>query len=64
MTGRNVHRTATLTLSGLMAVIGVALIVQALSASGAVSARLVLGVLFVAAGTGRIYVELKRGRGT
>ena len=63
MTGRNAHRTATLTLSLLMGAIGLALIVQALSASGVASTRLVLGVLFVAAATGRIYIELRRGRG-
>ena len=63
MTGRNAHRTATLTLSLLMVVIGVALFIQALTAGTVLSPRLVLGVLFVAAGTGRIYVERKRGRG-
>ncbi|HEY0517271.1 MAG TPA: hypothetical protein VGD00_09130 [Solirubrobacteraceae bacterium] len=47
-----------------MAAIGVALIVQALSAGAALSGRLLLGVLFLAAGIGRTYVEVRRGRGT
>ena len=52
-------------LSAVMVIIGVALIVQALSASSSVlSGRLLIGVLFAAAGCGRIYVELRRGRRT
>lgn len=49
-------------LSVAMAVIGVVLAVQALSASAALSGRLLLGVLFLAAGAGRLYVEVRRGR--
>jgi hypothetical protein len=46
-----------------MAVIGVALIIQAVAGDGGViSPRLLLGVLFVAAGAGRLYLERKRGR--
>jgi hypothetical protein len=63
MTGRQVHRSGTFVLSLLMAVIGVALIVQAVSGHGsAISARMLLGVLFTAAGVGRLYLEVKRGR--
>ncbi|HWX98056.1 MAG TPA: hypothetical protein VNZ01_14535 [Solirubrobacteraceae bacterium] len=63
MTGRQVHRTGTLVLSLLMVVIGVALIVQALVGNGsAASPRLLLGVLFTAAGVARIYLEVRRGR--
>jgi hypothetical protein len=63
MNGRRLHRSATLTLSGLMAVIGVGLIVEAIAgARGSVSLLLVLGFLFVLAGAGRIYVERRRGR--
>jgi hypothetical protein len=52
-------------MSLLMAVIGVALIVEAIAgARGSVSLLLVLGVLFVAAGIGRLYIERKRGRQT
>jgi hypothetical protein len=64
MIGRRVHRSGTMVLSLLMAAIGVALIVEAVGAhaGGTISARLLLGVLFVAAGVGRLYAEVKRGR--
>jgi hypothetical protein len=46
-----------------MGAIGVALIVQAVRGHGSVvSPRLLLGVLFIAAGAGRLYVEALRGR--
>jgi hypothetical protein len=63
MTGRGVHRSGTRLLSLLMAAIGVALIVEAIVGvgSGAISALLLVGVLFVAAGVGRLYIERKRG---
>ena len=49
-------------LSLLMAIIGVALIVQAVRGHGSiVSPRLLLGVLFVAAGGGRVYVGVAPG---
>ncbi len=48
----------------VMTVIGVALIVEAADEHGSViSPRLLLGLLFIAAGAGRIWVETKRGRG-
>ena len=51
MNGRQAHRSGTLVLSLLMAAIGVALIVQAVDGNGGVlSPRLLLGVLFIAAG--------------
>jgi len=63
MTGRDAHRAATFVLSLLMAAIGVALIIQVADGHGSVaSARLLLGVLFLAAGAGRIYLERKRAR--
>jgi hypothetical protein len=63
MTGRGVHRTSTYVLSLVMAAIGVALIVEAVAGGGSViSPRLLLGVLFIAAGAGRAYVEIGRGR--
>jgi hypothetical protein len=65
MTGRGIHRYGTVVLSLLMAAIGVALVGQAVSAHGSVvSGRLLLGVLFLAAGLGRLYIEVKRGRRT
>jgi hypothetical protein len=49
---------ATRLLSALMIVIGVAMIVRTLAAGGgAVALGLLLGVLFVAAGAGRLYAE-------
>jgi hypothetical protein len=65
MTGRSVHRSGTFVLSVLMLVIGVALIAQVAGGGGSLlSPRLLLGVLFLAAGIGRLYLEARRGRGT
>ena len=51
----------TLLLSGLMVLIGVAMIARTIAAGGgAAAAGLILGVLFVAAGAGRIWVERRR----
>ncbi|MGA2320764.1 MAG: hypothetical protein ABSG95_08470 [Solirubrobacteraceae bacterium] len=64
MIGRQAHRTGTFVLSLLMAAIGVALIVEAVAGHGsAISARLLLGVLFIAAGAARLYLEARRSRG-
>jgi hypothetical protein len=63
MTGRDVHRAGTFVLSLAMLAIGLALIVQSVSGgAGAISGRMLLGVLFTAAGIGRAYVEVRRGR--
>jgi hypothetical protein len=63
MTGRTVHRSSTYVLSVLMMAIGVALVVQVLTGDGGVlSARLLLGVLFLAGGVARLYLERKRDR--
>jgi hypothetical protein len=52
---------ATHVLSVLMVLIGVAMVVRTLAAGGgAVAIGLLLGVLFVAAGVGRLYVERRR----
>ena len=65
MNGRAAHRRATYALSLLMVAIGLALIVQGLGQSAsAISPRLLLGVLFIAAGAGRIYLQVRKGRGT
>jgi hypothetical protein len=64
MNGRQAHRMSTLALSLLMAAVGVALIVEAFSGhASTISPRLLLGVLFIAAGAGRWYVEVRRARG-
>jgi hypothetical protein len=63
MTGRTVHRSGTVLFSVLMVAIGVALIGQTLgSGTSVLSARLLLGVLFLAAGIARLYLERKRSR--
>ena len=43
----------------LMIVIGIALVVRTLIAAGALATGILLGVLFVAAGTGRLYLQLR-----
>jgi uncharacterized membrane protein HdeD (DUF308 family) len=60
MNGRRLHRSATMALSALMFAIGVALLAEAIAGGRAVAG--VVGVLFLAAGAGRIYVERQRGR--
>jgi hypothetical protein len=66
MFGRGVHRSGTRVLSLLMAAIGVGLIVEAIAGvrHGSVVMLLVAGVLFVAAGVGRLYAERKRSTRT
>jgi hypothetical protein len=56
-----VHRTATQILSSAMLLLGLAMIVVAVVAGGGVLARgVILGLLFVAAGAGRLWIA---GRG-
>jgi hypothetical protein len=51
----------TRVLSGLMVVIGVVLIVRTLSLGGsALALGIIFGLLFVAAGAARLFLELKR----
>jgi hypothetical protein len=51
----------TALLSGLMVVIGLALIVRTLAAGGGpVAVGMLMGLLFVAAGAGRIWAERRR----
>ncbi len=64
MNGRQAHTLGTFVLSLLMAGIGLALIGQCVTGHASViSPRLLLGVLFIAAGAGRGYVEIRRSRG-
>ncbi|MEA2245614.1 MAG: hypothetical protein QOH46_143 [Solirubrobacteraceae bacterium] len=54
---RDVHRGSTLLLSLIMVVLGLAMIARALAGGGGVLAvGVVFGLLFVAAGVGRIWV--------
>jgi hypothetical protein len=51
----------TMLLSGLLVVIGVAMIVRTVAEGGGpVAVGVVMGVLFVAAGAGRLWVERRR----
>lgn len=63
MSGRQVHRAGTTVLSSAMVAIGIALAVEAIASEGTFSARLLLGVLFVAGGSGRLYIQVRKGRG-
>ena len=64
---RDVHRQTTAVLSTILVVLGVAMIVRTLVAGGGAAAfGLLLGVLFIAAGLGRLYVtalSARRARG-
>jgi hypothetical protein len=62
MTGRQVHRIGTTVLSLAMVAIGIALALEAIGGEGVLSARLLLGVLFVAGGSGRLYLQVRRDR--
>jgi hypothetical protein len=51
----------TIMLSGLMVVLGVAIIVRTLAAGGGpLAVGMIMGVLFVAAGAGRLWAERRR----
>jgi hypothetical protein len=55
---RNLYRSSTGVMSTLLVLIGVALIVRTLTAGGgAIAFGLLLGVLFIAAGAGRLYIN-------
>ena len=55
---RPTRGTATITFSVLMIFIGIALIVRTLLAGGgALATGLILGLLFIGAGAGRIYLR-------
>jgi hypothetical protein len=57
MSGRDAHRHLTTLFSIVMIVIGAALIVRALSAGGGpFSIGVIMGLLFLAAGLGRMWV--------
>jgi hypothetical protein len=61
---RDVHRGSTIVLSAVMIVLGLAILVSTLARGGGpLAVGVLLGVLFVLAGAGRMYVERARGRG-
>jgi hypothetical protein len=54
-------RRATQVLSGLMIAIGLAIVVRtAAEGGGPIALGLLVGILFVAAGVGRLYAERRR----
>jgi hypothetical protein len=58
---RQLHRLSTRFMSVAMIVIGVALLVRTLTAGGgALAVGVVLGLLFVAAGAARLYLQARR----
>jgi hypothetical protein len=60
---RELHRQTTAVLSAVLVLIGVAMIVRTLVAGGGAGAfGLLLGVLFIAAGVGRIYLNNRMAR--
>lgn len=62
---RQLHRSTTRLLSLAMIVIGVLLVVRTLAAGGGgLALGLILGVLFVAAGGARIYLQMRQERGS
>jgi hypothetical protein len=59
--GRDVHRAGTQALSIVLLLIGVALVVRTIAAGGGAGALgIVLGVLFIAAGAGRLWVARRQ----
>lgn len=61
---RNVHGAATRVLSTLMIVLGVGIVASTVARGGGpLATGVLLGVLFVAAGVARLYIERERGRG-
>jgi hypothetical protein len=59
--GRDIHRSATLLLSAVMAVLGVVILIRTIAfGGGLVSLGVLFGALFVAAGAGRFYVTWRR----
>jgi hypothetical protein len=57
---RDVHRAGTLLFSTLMVIVGVAIVVRTIVAGGgALAVGLILGVLFVVTGAGRLWVTLR-----
>jgi len=60
---RNLHSGSSQVLSAVMVLLGVAILVSTLARGGGpLALGVLLGVLFVAAGVGRLYVERARRR--
>jgi heme A synthase len=60
---RDVHRTGTIVLSAALMLIGVAIVARTIDAGGGLaSVGVLLGVLFVVAGAGRLWVATRAER--
>ena len=60
---RRLHRSGTTALSLVMVAIGVAMAVRTVAAGGGpLALGVLLGLLFVAAGASRLYLQGRRGR--
>jgi hypothetical protein len=60
---RQLHRGTTRLLSSLMIVLGIAMLAVTIGAGGGVLARgVLLGILFVVAGSARLYLQSRVGR--
>ncbi len=58
--GRQIHASTTTILSALMIIIGAGLVIRTLSLGGGIFAiGVIMGVLFVAAGCGRLWVAIR-----
>ena len=58
---REIHRRATLVLSAVMLVLGLVIVVATLvHGGGPLALGILVGVLFAAAGAGRLYVTWRR----
>lgn len=61
MPGRDTHRSITIALSFLLIFLGVAMLARTVTAGGgAFAVGMLLGVLFIAAGLGRLWVARRR----
>jgi hypothetical protein len=61
---RDLHRGTTAVMSTILVLLGVAMIVRTLVAGGgAIALGLLLGVLFIAAGAGRLYLNARLAGG-
>lgn len=59
--GRQLHSGSTLALSLVMVVIGVVMVVSTIvRGGGPLAVGIVIGLLFVAAGAGRLYLSTRR----
>ena len=62
MTQPGIHRSTIRFLAGAMVLVGIALVVRAITSGGGVlSVGVLMGVLFVAAGLGRYWLTVRGG---